>query len=215
MKPLLEHYYMGVHEVAPNGGAVKPLPSSSVDGGVADVKGEDIGLNLKETELRLGLPGSDSPGPMDSIGLSLGIQMGFVAGAKSVFTAATDGAVLLGLSCGSRTDREKLCWPMAEDVGPVGNPVEKENNAVDRAILNAAKAQVVGWPPIKNYRKNTMAINPAKNKEEGEGKAGMRCLFVKVSMDGAPYMRKVDLRTYSNYEELSLELGTMFCSFTI
>uniref|UniRef100_A0A2P2JNV4 Auxin-responsive protein n=1 Tax=Rhizophora mucronata TaxID=61149 RepID=A0A2P2JNV4_RHIMU len=34
-------------------------------------------------------------------------------------------------------------------------------------------------------------------------------------MDGAPYLRKVDLRTFSTYQELSSALENMFSSFTI
>ncbi|KAF9618970.1 hypothetical protein IFM89_002965 [Coptis chinensis] len=34
-------------------------------------------------------------------------------------------------------------------------------------------------------------------------------------MDGAPYLRKVDLKTYSNYVELSTALEKMFSCFTI
>ncbi|VAH22710.1 unnamed protein product [Triticum turgidum subsp. durum] len=32
-------------------------------------------------------------------------------------------------------------------------------------------------------------------------------------MDGAPYLRKVDLKTYSSYDNLSLELEKMFSCF--
>lgn len=71
------------------------------------------------------------------------------------------------------------------------------------------RAQVVGWPPIRSFRKNTMASNTAKNSEEADS------MFVKVSMDGAPYLRKVDLKTYSNYKELSSSLEMMFSCFTI
>uniref|UniRef100_A0A7C8ZDV7 Auxin-responsive protein n=1 Tax=Opuntia streptacantha TaxID=393608 RepID=A0A7C8ZDV7_OPUST len=39
--------------------------------------------------------------------------------------------------------------------------------------------------------------------------------FVKVSMDGAPYLRKVDLKLYKSYPELSDALAKMFSSFTI
>ena len=39
--------------------------------------------------------------------------------------------------------------------------------------------------------------------------------FVKVSMDGAPYLRKVDLKLYKSYLELSDALSKMFSSFTI
>jgi auxin-responsive protein IAA len=39
--------------------------------------------------------------------------------------------------------------------------------------------------------------------------------FVKVSMDGAPYLRKVDLKMYKSYSQLSDSLGKMFSSFAI
>lgn len=77
------------------------------------------------------------------------------------------------------------------------------------------RAQVVGWPPIRSYRKNTLSANPPKNSNDPEGKQEPGCLYVKVSMDGAPYLRKVDLKTYCNYEELSSALEKMFSCFTI
>ncbi|KAJ6834099.1 auxin-responsive protein IAA17-like [Iris pallida] len=79
-------------------------------------------------------------------------------------------------------------------------------------------AQVVGWPPIWSYRKNSMATNttnPSKKKKDAEAKQGSGCLYVKVSMDGAPYLRKVDLKMYANYKELSLALEKMFSCFNI
>ncbi|KAK9110803.1 hypothetical protein Sjap_018863 [Stephania japonica] len=78
----------------------------------------------------------------------------------------------------------------------------------------AAKPQVVGWPPIRSFRKNTLATT-SKNNDEVDGKPSSRPLFVKVSMDGAPYLRKVDLRTYSKYQDLSSALENMFSGFTI
>ncbi|XAR51443.1 hypothetical protein NMG60_11006075 [Bertholletia excelsa] len=78
----------------------------------------------------------------------------------------------------------------------------------------AAKAQVVGWPPIRSFRKNTLATT-SKNNDEVDRKPGPGNLFVKVSMDGAPYLRKVDLRMYCTYQELSSALEKMFSCFTI
>ncbi|KAJ7972716.1 Auxin-responsive protein [Quillaja saponaria] len=66
-----------------------------------------------------------------------------------------------------------------------------------------AKAQVVGWPPIRSYRKNSLQT---KRNEQTDG-AG---IFVKVSMDGAPYLRKIDLMVYKNYPELLKALQIMF-----
>lgn len=83
-------------------------------------------------------------------------------------------------------------------------------------ILSAlsCRAQVVGWPPIRSFRKNTLA-STSKNNDEVDGKPGPGTLFVKVSMDGAPYLRKVDLKTYSTYQELSSALEKMFSCFII
>ncbi|GMJ01173.1 indole-3-acetic acid inducible 4, AUXIN INDUCIBLE 2-11 [Hibiscus trionum] len=66
-----------------------------------------------------------------------------------------------------------------------------------------AKEQVVGWPPIRSYRRNCIQ-NTKKNKGEGTG------MYVKVSMDGAPYLRKIDLRVYKSYPQLLKALETMF-----
>lgn len=58
-------------------------------------------------------------------------------------------------------------------------------------------------------------------KEEGENSAAnygaaaaAAAALVKVSMDGAPYLRKVDLNMYKSYQELSAALEKMFSSFT-
>ena len=69
-------------------------------------------------------------------------------------------------------------------------------------LVNDGRAQVVGWPPIRSYRRN----NFQQKKTEADG-AGM---YVKVSMDGAPYLRKVDLKVYKSYPELLMALENMF-----
>ena len=76
------------------------------------------------------------------------------------------------------------------------------------------RAQVVGWPPIRSFRKNSL-VTTSKNVEEVDGKVGPGALFVKVSMDGAPYLRKVDLKNYNAYADLSSALENMFSCFTI
>ncbi|KAF3326976.1 auxin-responsive protein IAA1-like protein [Carex littledalei] len=65
---------------------------------------------------------------------------------------------------------------------------------------NYAWARVVGWPPVRNYRRNALK---SSNK------------LVKVAVDGAPYLRKVDLEAYSGYQQLLSALQEMFSCFTI
>ncbi|PWA80831.1 Aux/IAA-ARF-dimerization [Artemisia annua] len=52
-----------------------------------------------------------------------------------------------------------------------------------------------------------MAVSQIKNKEDDDLKVGSAgCHYVKVSMDGAPYLRKVDPEIYSSYLDLSSAL---------
>lgn len=72
-----------------------------------------------------------------------------------------------------------------------------------------AKDQVVGWPPIRSYRKNTLGVTHSQPAVDGEGHSAV---YVKVNMDGIPIGRKVDLNVYRSYESLLTALEEMFYS---
>ncbi|KDO58189.1 hypothetical protein CISIN_1g044582mg [Citrus sinensis] len=76
----------------------------------------------------------------------------------------------------------------------------EENDAMASTTTPATKAQVVGWPPVRAYRKSAMKGS---------------CKFVKVAVEGAPYLRKVDLEIYHSYQELLSALEDMFSFLTI
>ncbi|KAA8543422.1 hypothetical protein F0562_021083 [Nyssa sinensis] len=111
------------------------------------------------------------------------------------------------------------------------------------SVASAANgvSQVVGWPPIRSYRMNSL-VNQIKSPTTGEfnstieksrSKNGVvdktnsgsdknvnnakekghikTSLFVKVNMDGIPIGRKVDLNAHSCYETLAEKLEDMFC----
>lgn len=59
----------------------------------------------------------------------------------------------------------------------------------------------MGWPPVRSYRKNSL------QQKKAEAETGF---YVKVSMDGAPYLRKIDLKVYKGYPELLKALEYMF-----
>ncbi|KAL6604030.1 hypothetical protein ACP70R_044391 [Stipagrostis hirtigluma subsp. patula] len=163
------------------------------------------------TELRLGLPGTEeaeADGGEAAEGAPLTLELLPKGGAKRGFADA-----IVGGPAGQRREAAARGKAPAED--------EEEEEEEEKKKAQAAKAQVVGWPPIRSYRKNTMAMNlPApKSKEDAaevkQAPAPQGCLYVKVSMDGAPYLRKVDLKMYKNYKELSLALEKMFSCFTV
>uniref|UniRef100_A0A0D9VWL0 Auxin-responsive protein n=1 Tax=Leersia perrieri TaxID=77586 RepID=A0A0D9VWL0_9ORYZ len=101
-----------------------------------------------------------------------------------------------------------------------------EHDAVE-AAPPAAKAQVVGWPPVRSYRKSCFQAAAAKTSKptavtttnkvdepiiskNSAAPAPAAASLVKVSMDGAPYLRKIDLRMYKGYRELREALEAMF-----
>ncbi|KAI4314461.1 hypothetical protein L6164_027369 [Bauhinia variegata] len=207
-------------------------------------------LNLKATELRLGLPGSQSPEREADIHLSTskkldekplfpllptkdGIcsssQKAVVSGNKRGFSDAIDvfpegkfpgnsgiNVMLSPRPSGGQPNvMKEMPSKVVQERPPAANGAGHNHvGASTTSSAPAAKAQVVGWPPIRSYRKNSLATT-SKNNEEVDGKPGSAALFVKVSMDGAPYLRKVDLRSYSTYQELSSALEKMFSCFTL
>ncbi|GMY20858.1 auxin-induced protein 22D-like [Fagus crenata] len=72
----------------------------------------------------------------------------------------------------------------------------------DQEIAPPTKAQVVGWPPVRSYRKNCFQAKKMEAETTG--------MYVKVSMDGAPYLRKIDLKIYKGYPELLKAMEDMF-----
>ncbi|CAB4285635.1 unnamed protein product [Prunus armeniaca] len=98
----------------------------------------------------------------------------------------------------SRSNKRPLPADMNED---------KDSSAAKRCDQQISqpppsKAQVVGWPPVRSYRKN--CLQAKKTEAEGCG------IYVKISMDGAPYLRKMDLKVYRGYPELLKALEDMF-----
>ncbi|KAK7310179.1 hypothetical protein RJT34_07516 [Clitoria ternatea] len=73
-----------------------------------------------------------------------------------------------------------------------------DGSANGNSSAPVTKTQVIGCPPIRSFGKNSLAFT-SKNVDVVDGKMGSRVLFVKVSLDGAPYLRNVDLKNYSFY----------------
>lgn len=170
---------------------------------MAGVVAERAGLGFEETELRLGLPGGG-----DTV--------------KNCGKRGFEETIDLKLKLNSSVETAQVL-PVKDRAKPAADAVV----AADPGKPSAPKAQVVGWPPVRSFRKNVMSVQSAKtgSKESGSGTGSggektsfpplAGAAFVKVSMDGAPYLRKVDLKMYKSYQELSAALEKMFSSFTI
>ncbi|KAI5586332.1 hypothetical protein BDE02_06G206200 [Populus trichocarpa] len=87
-----------------------------------------------------------------------------------------------------------------------------------------ALATVVGWPPIRSFRKNIASSStskmvselPNKTPEEGSSlkpDSFRNDLFVKINMEGVPIGRKINLNAYDSYEKLSVAIDELFRGF--
>ncbi|KAE8660398.1 Auxin-responsive protein IAA11 [Hibiscus syriacus] len=112
----------------------------------------------------------------------------------------------------------------------------------DSVAAANGSSQVMGWPPIRAYRMNSMVSQAKYLAAEGfnstmenhksetsmveKSTAGFdryqnnssiklrKSLFVKVNMDGIPIGRKVDLNAHESYEKLVKTLEDMFLKTT-
>lgn len=159
-------------------------------------------LKMEETELRLGLglPGGSSGG-----GTKRGRAETETSGSGSV-----DLSLNLTFSKQALMDEiEKL----KENKSFTATPNKPSSFADPSKPLT--KAQVVGWPPVRASRKSMVVASQAEKKDEPSEISVVvaSAAYVKVSMDGAPYMRKVDLNFFKSYEDLSDALVKLFDSF--
>ncbi|WVZ69294.1 hypothetical protein U9M48_018103 [Paspalum notatum var. saurae] len=187
--PLEPHDYIGL-----SAAAAPPTPTSSSSSSSSPAP---------RLTLRLGLPGSESPA-RDRDDVAAALSLGPLHSLPKLPAAPTCAA------------SAKRAFPDPAHRTGAGAKASDDKQA-SHAAPPAAKAQVVGWPPVRNYRKNTLAAASAsKSKAPAEGAAasgGGGPMYVKVSMDGAPYLRKVDIGMYSSYEDLSVALEKMFSCF--
>lgn len=83
-------------------------------------------------------------------------------------------------------------------------------------------APVVGWPPVRSFRRNLAHHHGSSSKQPTEPqnseasrkeKPSCKNPLVKINMDGIPIGRKVDLAAYDSYERLSLGVKELFHGF--
>lgn len=100
----------------------------------------------------------------------------------------------LGLPGGERmSDKNEKKRVFSEIEGGGGN----ENSRSGERRVEKKSEVVVGWPPVCSYRKKN-SVNEASK------------MYVKVSMDGAPFLRKIDLSMHKGYSDLAFALEKLF-----
>lgn len=87
-----------------------------------------------------------------------------------------------------------------------------DNNSEARECKNTS-VPVVGWPPVRSFRKNiasSISKPPISLENSNKPEANKKGLFIKINMDGIPIGRKVDLKAYNSYEDLSYVVEELF-----
>jgi len=74
----------------------------------------------------------------------------------------------------------------------------------DEEAMKTKAVVVVGWPPVRLYRRRGIEDASANNKR-----------MVKISMDGVPFLRKVNLNDFINYSDLLAAVDNLFECSTI
>ena len=81
---------------------------------------------------------------------------------------------------------------------------------------------IVGWPPVKSYRKNFCHDDDAQRHHQGRCSGnlpavengvccgGRRSMYVKAQMEGFMITRKIDLKVHQSYDSLTRSLLAMF-----
>lgn len=243
-KSLKLHDYIGLSEVSSHSNPPVSMPyHPNLNLGEAELR---LGLSLTTSEWALGdNSGSEANFETDYAralqnqaqamddGIKCRYGLAMATGSKRGFNEAFgnrgEKQVSLGLL------KLQMCGPshpsgMAEQQysskPPQHSSLADEQSGVADASSTSPKSSVVGWPPIRSYRKNTLAAQPmsledGEEEEQWEGvveapasfvhsQGNSNSLFVKVNMEGVPIGRKIDLNTHNDYTSLSSALENMF-----
>ncbi|KAK9054724.1 hypothetical protein SSX86_025803 [Deinandra increscens subsp. villosa] len=116
----------------------------------------------------------------------------------------------------------RLGPPGSEDWSP--SDAHKNFKSPQKAAQKrSAPAPVVGWPPVRSFRKNIasssskpapVSDSPVSDSQNGKKEkmveSCQKGFFVKINMMGVPIGRKVDLNAYDSYEKLSIAVDQLF-----
>ncbi|MED6120009.1 hypothetical protein PIB30_017033 [Stylosanthes scabra] len=168
-----------------------------------------VGLNLEATELRLGLPGSaDEHDEKHSSSCSY-----------SSSSSSSNGVVRTNKrSSPEESIHEDEEEPKSSKKAMISHDSSNPDDDQDKNVPPSKAQVVVGWPPIRSYRKNNGIQQQQEKKKKKNGEEVIdgvgNGMYVKVSMAGAPYLRKIDLKVYNSYQQLLMALQNMFkCTF--
>ncbi|XP_078177229.1 auxin-responsive protein IAA16-like [Carex rostrata] len=163
----------------------------------------------EKLELRLGLPGEET-------------EKEEKQSAKSVFSLSFPENVAKKAFLGTAEAKEgKGTEREASGVHLVAHGTRNANSSIanNSSQTRNSNAPVVGWPPIRSFRKNLGSSSISKSPLDTQDASlvnsnradiNKKGLFVKINMDGIPIGRKINLKAYGGYDELASAVDQLF-----
>ncbi|XP_074573162.1 auxin-responsive protein IAA12 isoform X2 [Curcuma longa] len=218
------------------GGAASPASVSSVSKAAErDVAVEDdVAAGVAE--------GEEGESDRDDEGLELGLTLGAArkwnpppvrwSPCLHILTAK-DLPSLASLASPRSPSASSVSSSSVTNLSGVGTGTKRSAESASPDVAGSPQPpsqMVVGWPPIRAFRMNSLfnqskehtpettavAIKKSVSKDQSRKDQGGRrtemrnSMFVKVKMDGDPIGRKVDLNAHHSYEALAVSLELMF-----
>ncbi|PSR86406.1 Auxin-responsive protein [Actinidia chinensis var. chinensis] len=232
------------------------LLTASGGGGGASSGGSASGsISMLSKEDNRGLTSEESSSYADESGLELGLGLSLRGGGgrgggrcKSAvwgpYARILTAKDLPSMGLKSSSDHKSPSSLSSSSSSSSSSMTKANFSSGTKRAADSGVSQVVGWPPIRAYRMNSLVnqskspprdelhstFERSKTKNEVIDLTNSGCnkncnnverkgqpktsLFVKVNMDGFPIGRKVDLSAHACYETLAKTLEDMFCKAT-
>ncbi|RCV04777.1 hypothetical protein SETIT_1G028400v2 [Setaria italica] len=162
----------------------------------------------KTLQLSLGLPGGGGGGAWGAAGREKGNHHHHHSAADtSMLSLGYSNAAAFSPCSQGKAKGSPAAAPAT------GHALASTNNASQTRSPNAP---VIGWPPVRTFRRNLATSSKASLDHQNGKKAAKpeettkRAPFVKINMDGIPIGRKIDLNALDSYENLSLAVDKLF-----
>ncbi|XP_039834116.1 auxin-responsive protein IAA7-like isoform X2 [Panicum virgatum] len=176
-------------------------------------QGEGRDDEERTLQLCLGLPGGGGGG---AAAPAWRRAPGRDKGSHPAAAAAAGSASLLSLGYSNAAALSPCCSQGKAKGSPAqatGHALPSTNNTSQTRSPNAP---VIGWPPVRTFRRNLATSSKAFLDHQSGKKAAKpeettkRAPFIKINMDGIPIGRKIDLNALDSYENLSLAVDKLF-----
>ncbi|KAK8532477.1 hypothetical protein V6N13_131802 [Hibiscus sabdariffa] len=209
-----------------------------MQGGGVNGGSESESMSTVSMEDNMVASSEDSSSPDESeLELGLGLSLG---GAGSKMHQASKGGQYARILTAQDFPSPSSSSSSSSSLSRANVSAGTKRTADSVAAAANGSSQVVGWPPIRAYRMNSIVNQAKASVPEGFNSTMENCrketsmmensttgsyhnsgntkvrksLFVKVNMDGIPIGRKVDLNARESYEKLAKTLEEMFLETT-